>query len=67
MSDDVVALIARELQFVPVLAVDAPLLMPAVVANNERIARLAHSCFQMEDHPGTFDPWCRNFVSVSTP
>lgn len=61
-SNDLCARIARDFQAVDLPGTDAPLVAAAVTANNARIAEGARAMLRMEDHPGTFDPWCRAFV-----
>ena len=56
------AAIATELQRVPAAALRTSLLALSVEANNALIAQASLALLQMEDHPGTFDPWCRTFA-----
>jgi hypothetical protein len=32
------------------------------MANNARVARASQALLGMEDHPDTFDAWCRAFA-----
>lgn len=56
------AAIASELQQVPASAPRAALVASLVAANNACVAQASLALLRMEDHPGTFDPWCRAFA-----
>jgi hypothetical protein len=57
------AAIATELQFVPASALRTSRVAILVEANNALVAHASLVLLQMEDHPGTFDPWCRTFAA----
>ena len=58
------AAIATELQHVPTSALGGTSRVAALVEeNNALIAQVSLALLQMEDHPGTFDPWCRRFAA----
>jgi hypothetical protein len=54
--------IANELQQVPGSAPRTSRVAASVMANNARVARASQALLDMEDHPDTFDAWCRTFV-----
>src|SRR5215217_706763 len=54
--------LACDMQQVPASADRVPPVAPAVDGNNDRLARAALTMLYMEDHPDTFDPWCRRFA-----
>ncbi len=57
------AAIASELQRVPASAPRAARVAALVAANNACVAQASLALLRMEDHPGTFDPWCRAFAA----
>ena len=57
------AAIATELQHVPASALRTSHVAALVEENNALIAQASLALLQMEDHPGTFDPWCRTFAA----
>ena len=57
------AAIATELQQVPASALCTSRVAALVEENNALIAQASRALLQMEDHPGTFDPWCRRFAA----
>ena len=57
------AAIATELQYVPASALCTSRVTALVEENNARVAQASLALLQMEDHPGTFDPWCRMFAT----
>lgn len=54
--------IARDLQHTPGSASRVLRVLPSVMANNKRVARAARELLGPEDHPDTFDAWCRSFA-----
>ena len=62
-TEQLFAAIATELQHVPASAPRTSRVAIAVAANNACVARASLALLQMEDHPGTFDPWCRTFAA----
>jgi hypothetical protein len=58
------AAIATELQHVPVSALCTSRVAALVEENNTRVAQASLALLRMEDHPGTFDPWCRMFATA---
>ena len=57
------AAIASELLRGPASAPRAARVAEAVAANNACVAQASLALLRMEDHPGTFDPWCRAFAA----
>ena len=62
-TEQLFAAIATELQRVPASALRTSLVALSVEANNACVAQASLALLQMEDHPGTFDPWCRTFAA----
>ena len=56
------ATIATDLQQVPASAPRTERVAASVVANNARVLQASGMLLRMEDHPDTFDAWCRAFV-----
>jgi len=57
------AAIATELQHIPASVLRTSRVAALVEENNALIAQVSLALLQMEDHPGTFDPWCRRFAA----
>jgi hypothetical protein len=57
------ATMATELQGIPASVLQASDIAASIAANNTRIGQASLVLLQMEDHPGTFDPWCRSFAA----
>jgi hypothetical protein len=62
-TEQLLAAIALQLQHVPALAQRSARVATQVKANNEHIAQASFALLRMEDHPGTFEPWCRRFAA----
>ena len=58
------ARMATELQQLPGSAQRTARVASVVAANNARVAEAGLVLLRMEDHPGTFDPWCRTFAAL---
>jgi hypothetical protein len=61
-TEQLLGAIASELQQVPASAPRTSRVAASVMANNARVARASHDLMGMEDHPDTFDAWCRAFA-----
>ncbi|MDB6000416.1 MAG: hypothetical protein JWP52_2115 [Rhizobacter sp.] len=57
------AAMAIGLQFVPESAPRASRVATTVAENNARVAQASAVLLRMEDHPDTFDAWCRTFAA----
>jgi hypothetical protein len=64
--EQLLAAIAAELQRVPASAPRSPQVAALVATNNARVAQASLALLRMEDHPGSFDPWCRGFAPPGT-
>jgi hypothetical protein len=62
-NEQLFAAIAIELQRVPASAPRTSSVAALVQANNACVAQASLALLRMEDHPGTFDPWCRGFAA----
>jgi len=62
-TEQLFAAIATELQRVPASAQRTSRVATLVEANNACVAQASLTLLQMEDHLGTFDPWCRTFAA----
>jgi hypothetical protein len=61
-TEQLLGAIANELQQVPGSAPRTSRVAASVMANNARVARASQALLGMEDHPDTFDAWCRTFA-----
>jgi hypothetical protein len=61
-TEQLLGAIANELQQVPNSAPRTSRVAASVMANNARVARASQALLGMEDHPDTFDAWCRAFA-----
>ena len=61
-TEQLLGAIANELQQVPASAPRTSRVATSVAANNARVARASQALLGMEDHPDTFDAWCRTFA-----
>lgn len=61
-TDLLFAAMAIGLQFVPESAPRASRVAAMVAENNDRVAQASVALLRMEDHPDTFDAWCRTFA-----
>jgi hypothetical protein len=61
-AEKLLGAIANELQQVPDSASRTERVAASVTANNARLARASQTLLGMEDHPDTFDAWCRAFA-----
>jgi hypothetical protein len=59
------AAIAANLQFAPASMDRVDRAVLVFESNNERIARAGLVLGDMEDQPGSFDPWCRGFAHLA--
>jgi hypothetical protein len=62
-TEQLLAATATELQHLPVLVQRSACVANQVKAINEHIAQASLALLRMEDHPGTFEPWCRRFAA----
>jgi hypothetical protein len=61
-TEQLLGAIADELQQVPGSAPRTSRVAASVMANNARVVRASQDLLGMEDHPDTFDAWCRAFA-----
>ncbi|HEV7912701.1 MAG TPA: hypothetical protein VGP22_02955 [Albitalea sp.] len=61
-QEQLLAAIATDLQRLPAAAERVARVAAAVEANNACVAQASLALLRMEDHPGSFDPWCRGFA-----
>jgi hypothetical protein len=61
-TEQLLGAIASELQQVPSSAPRTSRVAASVMANNACVARASQALLGMEDHPDTFDAWCRAFA-----
>jgi hypothetical protein len=62
-EQQLLAAIAIELQRVPASAPRASRVAALVETNNACVAQASLALLRMEDHAGSFDPWCRSFAA----
>ena len=62
-DEQLLAAIATQLQHVPASAPRASRVAALVETNNACAAQASLALLRMEDHPGTFDAWCRSFAA----